>query len=179
MNMHVRNSGTADALHSDGPAADRADKMALYGGLIGDWEMDCGLPPGRRRDPQGPGRNPFRLGPAGPRHPGRLAFSRSRPGRPRRSVEKPMYGTTLRVYDPGIDAWHILWSDPVRQFYTRQIGRARDSDIVQPARMTPATLCAGASPRSRPIRSAGLGERSRDDGKTWHLQADFRARRKS
>jgi hypothetical protein len=23
------------------------------------------------------------------------------------------------------------------------------------------------------------GERSRDDGKTWHLQADFRARRKS
>ena len=41
------------------------------------------------------------------------------------------YGTTLRVYDPGIDAWHILWSDPVRQFYTRQIGRARGSDIVQ------------------------------------------------
>jgi hypothetical protein len=41
------------------------------------------------------------------------------------------YGTTLRVYDPGIDAWHILWSDPVRQFYSRQIGRARDHDIVQ------------------------------------------------
>ena len=41
------------------------------------------------------------------------------------------YGTTLRVYDPGIDAWHILWSDPLRQFYTRQIGRARGSDIVQ------------------------------------------------
>jgi len=24
------------------------------------------------------------------------------------------YGTTLRVYDPGLDAWHILWSDPVK-----------------------------------------------------------------
>ena len=41
------------------------------------------------------------------------------------------YGTTLRVYDPGLDAWHILWSDPVKQYYTRQIGRARGHDIVQ------------------------------------------------
>ncbi|TIL41051.1 MAG: hypothetical protein E5Y87_03330, partial [Mesorhizobium sp.] len=27
------------------------------------------------------------------------------------------YGTTLRVYDPGIDAWHIFWSDPRTQYY--------------------------------------------------------------
>ena len=41
------------------------------------------------------------------------------------------YGTTLRVYDPALDAWHILWSDPLKQYYTRQIGRARGKDIVQ------------------------------------------------
>src|SRR5262249_31217043 len=41
------------------------------------------------------------------------------------------YGTTLRVYDPGLDAWHILWSDPLRQLYRRQLGRARGKDIVQ------------------------------------------------
>jgi len=41
------------------------------------------------------------------------------------------YGTTLRVYDPRIDAWHIHWSDPLRQFYGRQIGRAHGPDIVQ------------------------------------------------
>jgi hypothetical protein len=35
------------------------------------------------------------------------------------------------IYDPGIDAWHILWSDPLRQVYTRQIGRKRGKDIVQ------------------------------------------------
>src|ERR1700730_7322176 len=29
-----------DALHSSGQAPDRADKMGLYGWLIGDWEMD-------------------------------------------------------------------------------------------------------------------------------------------
>ena len=41
------------------------------------------------------------------------------------------FGTTLRVYDPGLDAWHILWSDPLKQYYTRQVGRARGKDIVQ------------------------------------------------
>jgi hypothetical protein len=32
---------------------------------------------------------------------------------------------------PSLSAWHILWSDPLRQFYTRQVGRARGTDIVQ------------------------------------------------
>ncbi len=35
------------------------------------------------------------------------------------------YGSTFRIYDPGIDAWHIFWLDPVKQFYSRMIGRAR------------------------------------------------------
>ncbi|WP_189394075.1 MULTISPECIES: hypothetical protein [unclassified Mesorhizobium] len=35
-----------------------------------------------------------------------------------------MYGTTLRVFDPGIGGWHIIWSDPLNQDYARQIGRA-------------------------------------------------------
>src|SRR4029450_351806 len=41
------------------------------------------------------------------------------------------HGTTLRIYDPGLEAWHILWSDPLRQFYSRQLGRAQGNDIVQ------------------------------------------------
>jgi len=65
------------------------------------------------------------------------------------------YGTTLRVYDPGIDAWHILWSDPLKQLYRRQIGRARGQDIVQEGRTTQAPRSVGASPTSRPTRSAG------------------------
>ena len=42
-----------------------------------------------------------------------------------------MYGTTLRIFDPGIDGWHIIWSDPLNQDYSRQIGRAEGKDIVQ------------------------------------------------
>ena len=42
-----------------------------------------------------------------------------------------MYGTTLRIFDPGIGGWHIIWSDPLNQDYSRQIGRAEGKDIVQ------------------------------------------------
>lgn len=41
------------------------------------------------------------------------------------------YGTTLRIYDPEMDAWHILWNEPVRQYYTHMIGRPEGADIVQ------------------------------------------------
>jgi hypothetical protein len=41
------------------------------------------------------------------------------------------HGTTLRIYDPAIDAWHVVRSDSLRQFYNRQMGRAQGRDIVQ------------------------------------------------
>lgn len=33
-------SSFEDALHSDGPAPDRTERMALYAFLIGDWDTD-------------------------------------------------------------------------------------------------------------------------------------------
>ncbi len=41
------------------------------------------------------------------------------------------YGTTLRVYDPDIDAWRIQWTDPVTQNFLQMIGRAEGDEIVQ------------------------------------------------
>ena len=51
--------------------------------------------------------------------------------RPRRPAPSTMYGTTLRIFDPGIDGWHVIWCDPLNQDYSRQIGRAAGKDIVQ------------------------------------------------
>ena len=107
-----------EALSSAAAAADRADKMKLYGWLIGRWTMDATV----YRDD-------------GTRHqgPGEIHFAWVLEGRAIQDVwilPGVFYGTTLRIYDPGIDAWHILWSDPMRQVYTRQIGRAQGDDIV-------------------------------------------------
>ena len=154
-----------DALHTTGPAPDRVDKMKLYGWLIGRWTMDAIV----HRDD-------------GTQHQdvGEIHFGWVLEGRAIQDVwilPGVFYGTTLRVYDPGLDAWHILWSDPLRQFYTRQIGRAQGDDIVQEG-----TNEAGEAVRwsfTKITRDAfrWIGERSPDGGKTWQLQAEYFARR--
>jgi hypothetical protein len=154
-----------DALVNDGPAADRADKMKLYGWLIGSWTMDATvhLDDGSRH--QGAGE---------------IYFGWALQGRAIQDVwilPGVFYGTTLRIYDPSIDAWHILWSDPVRQVYTRQIGRARDNDIVQLGRNDAGEAVRWSFTDITPVSFRWTGERSRDDGKTWQLQAEFLARR--
>ena len=152
------------ALHAGGPAADRADKMVLYGWLIGDWEMDAVV----HADD-------------GTEHTakGEIHFGWVLEGRAIQDVwilPGFFVGTTLRVYDPGIDAWHILWSDPLKQYYTRQLGRARGRDIVQEGKLGDATI-RWSFTEIAPDSFRWLGERSLNGGATWQLQADFRARR--
>jgi hypothetical protein len=154
-----------DALHSAGPAADRADKMKLYGWLTGSWAMDATM----HRDD-------------GSRHQGfgEIHFGWVLEGRAIQDVwilPGVFYGTTLRIYDPGIDAWHILWSDPVRQLYTRQIGRARGADIVQDGSNDAGEKLRWSFTDIAPDSFHWSGERSRDGSATWQLQAEFFARR--
>jgi hypothetical protein len=154
-----------EALASDGPAADRAEKMQLYGWLIGRWTMDATvyLDDGNRHQGNG-----------------EIYFGWALAGRAIQDVwilPGVFYGTTLRVYDPNIDAWHILWSDPVRQFYTRQIGRAQGADIVQIGKNDAGDAVRWSFRDIKPDSFRWLGERSRDDGRNWQLQAEFLAQR--
>jgi hypothetical protein len=154
-----------DALCSDGPAADRADKLGLYGWLIGDWDMDAVV----HADD-------------GTTHTGRgeIHFAWALEGRAIQDVwilPGFFYGSTLRVYDPKLDAWHILWSDPLKQLYTRQIGRARGADIVQEGTADGGAMLRWSFTEITPDAFRWRGERSLDGGANWHLQAEFRARR--
>ncbi|WP_235911989.1 hypothetical protein [Mesorhizobium xinjiangense] len=118
-------------LHYAGPAPDLAEKLALYGRFIGDWTMDV-----LAYDTDGSTREA-----TGSIHFGWVLQGRAiqdiwripgyRPGQPDDTAQSYMFGTTLRVFDPALDAWHIIWADPVRQFYSTQIGRAAGRDIVQ------------------------------------------------
>jgi catechol 2,3-dioxygenase-like lactoylglutathione lyase family enzyme len=154
-----------EVLHTDRPAPDRADKMGLYGWLIGSWEMDTLVHADDGTTQRGHGE---------------IHFGWVLEGRAIQDVwilPGVFYGTTLRVYDPGLDAWHILWSDPLRQFYTRQIGHARGTDIVQEGRNDAGEATRWSFTEITPDSFRWRGERSRDDGATWHLQAEFFARR--
>lgn len=88
-----------------------------------------------------------------------------------------MYGTTLRLWDPTIQAWRITWRNPAGDHHEDQIGRRIDQDIVQ----------LGVRPNGTPTRWSftditqdsfhWLGESLSADGKTWKLEGEFRAKR--
>ncbi|WP_287185629.1 hypothetical protein [Mesorhizobium sp.] len=112
------------ALGSEGPPADRAKDMNLYGWLIGSWEMDTVH---------------YRDDGTIQKWDGECHFGWVLEGRaiqdvwirPKRPAPSTMYGTTLRIFDPGIDGWHIIWNDPLNRDHSRQIGRAEGKEIVQ------------------------------------------------
>jgi hypothetical protein len=112
------------ALGSEGPPADRAKDMDLYGWLIGSWEMDSV----HYRDDGTIEKSD------GECHFGWVLEGRAIQDvwiRPKRPAPSTMYGTTLRIFDPQIDGWRILWNDPLNQDHARQIGRPEGKDIVQ------------------------------------------------
>lgn len=163
--MVLSSSGFVNALVSAGPAADRADSMALYGRFIGDWIFDALV----HKDD-------------GTEHRGRgeIHFAWALDGRAIQDVwilPGLFYGTTLRVYDPGLDAWHILWNDPLKQLYTRQTGRAQGADIVQVGAADNGVALRWSFSEITADSFRWRGERSPDRGGSWILQADFRARR--
>jgi len=153
------------ALRSAGPAADRAGKMDLYAFLVGGWLFDATI----SKDD-------------GSRHKGhgQIQAIWALDGRAIQDVwilPGFFYGTTLRVYDPALDAWHILWNDPLKQYYTRQIGRARGRDIVQDGKLDNGTLVRWSFLDMTPNSFRWLGERSFDNGASWAFQLEMLAKR--
>jgi len=88
-----------------------------------------------------------------------------------------MFGTTLRIWDPAIQAWRIRWINPVTGHEERQTGTKIGADIVQ----------VGARPDGMATRWRfteittdsfhWLGEALEADGISWKLEGEFRARR--
>jgi hypothetical protein len=172
--------GFPDVLHAAQAPADRAGKMGLYGWLVGSWDMDVTAfePGGAKHEGRGEihagwvleGRAIQDVWMIPPR-----AMRQNNP--PPMPVTGNWYGTTLRIYDPGIDAWHIVWSDPATQFYAQQIGRADGRDIVQEGRHASGALLRWRFTDIAANSFRWRGEHSADDGANWQLQVDIFARR--
>jgi hypothetical protein len=168
-----------DVLHASGPAPDRAKKLELYAFLVGRWDTEIVTHEQTGATHRGQGEI----------HAGWVLEGRAiqdvwliprradrRPDSPPLPVAGNWYGSTLRVYDPSIDAWHIIWSDPANQFFTRQIGRARGADIVQEGKHESGMSMRWSFTEIQPNSFHWLGE-AQPDGKDWWLQVEVMARR--
>jgi hypothetical protein len=169
-------SAFLDALGAAGPAADRAGKMDLYGQFVGSWTLDVtqfaddGTP--RRR------RGEWHFGWA---LEGRaiqdvwIVPPRGEWRRGDAAANVNSYGTTLRIYDPDIDAWRIQWSDPVTRNFLDMIGRAEGGDIVQLGTRPDGHLIRWSFSEISESWFRWRGEISVDDSASWRLNVDFTA----
>ena len=172
-------SAFLNALGADGPSADRAGKMDLYGRFVGSWDLDV-----RQFSEDGSER----------RRAGEWHFGWALEGRaiqdvwivpPRGELRQGdatakinSYGTTLRIYDPDIDAWRIQWSDPVARSFLQMIGRAEDRDIVQLGTRPDGQLARWSFADITANSFLWRGEVSADNGATWRVVTEFTARRR-
>jgi len=89
-----------------------------------------------------------------------------------------MYGTTLRVWDPSLQAWRITWVNPVSGGRDELIGRRSGADIVQVGTHADGTPIRWSFTEITPDSFRWIGEALPPDGRTWKLEGEFRARRR-
>jgi hypothetical protein len=87
------------------------------------------------------------------------------------------YGTTLRVWDPSIEAWRITWINPVTGHRAELIGRRSGTDIVQVGTHRDGTPIRWIFSEITPDSFRWTGEALQPDGKTWKLEGEFFAKR--
>ncbi len=154
----------SDALVASGPVAEHRDAMARYGWLVGGrWDLDITW-----------------FGDDGTRQvSGWMVADWVLDGRAVQDVwhaEGLFHGTTLRVYDPAVDAWHIQWTEPQLGLRLHQLGRTDADGIVQDGTLPDGSAIRWSFRDIGPDSFRWRDERS-TDGHTWVLNQEYLARR--
>jgi hypothetical protein len=172
----MKANGFVQALHANGPAR----QSDLYAFLVGDWRMD--VTAHSEKNESFSTRGEIHAGwvlegraiqdvwiiPRAPAADGKVrAFP----------VAGNWYGTTLRTYDPAIDAWRIFWIDPATNSFRQQIGRREDKGIVQLGKTESGALSRWSFVDVERDAFRWRAEVSGDDGATWRRVIDIVATR--
>ncbi len=88
------------------------------------------------------------------------------------------YGTTVRWFDPTERRWRIVWINPVSGAFDRLEAHREGREIVQSGRDADGYLMRWVFTDIRTDSARWYAQRSRDDGATWTLEAEFFLRRR-
>ena len=100
-----------------------------------------------------------------------------RSGNPDRTMN--MFGTTLRSWDPTIQAWRISWTNPLSGHREEQVGRWSGHDIVQLGTRADGTQTRWRFTEITRDSFHWIGEALEAGGETWRLEGEFRAKRRA
>jgi hypothetical protein len=166
----MNRSDVFNLLRATGPDPRYADKLMLYGRLVGVWDMEATYfgRDGTRKNVKGEWYFDWVLGGMGIQDV--LFALRAAPA---------SRGTSLRCYDAKSDIWHITWMQPSGGEFVNLLGRQEGDVIVQDEI---------ASPESQRVRWSfseissdsflWRGEVSIDGGATWFLEQEMHGRRR-
>ncbi len=176
--MIEHNTAMLDALQAGQPNEALASKLQLYGQFVGSWQLDIDSyqQDGSVRNSEGEWHFAWVLEGRAIQDvwifPARRLWERANAGEP-----SHQYGSTFRWYEPAIDAWHITWFEPTRPLELHQIGRLAGDEIVQIGEVQSGLLSRWRFVEITEQSFRWLGERSRDEGSTWTLIMEMRARK--
>jgi hypothetical protein len=164
-------------LAASGRAPEIPEGMDVYGWLIGSWELDLvGYDDDSRV-----------IHSTGEAHFAWVLEGRAvqdvfiNPRRTERGPDSPMFanwfGTTIRIYDPTINAWRAHWFNPHDGIRAELIGRRHRNQIIQEGNFPDGTPIRWTFSEITDDSFRWRGERLESDKKSWRLQVEFRARR--
>ncbi len=155
-----------EALQAEHPYPEYADKLTLFGRLVGSWGIE-----GRFLDEQG---NVIRES-TGEWHFGWVLEGRviqdvliSPPRQGRQPGEKSKaYDTAIRVYDPRIDGWRVTAFAPIYGASINLIARGHHDEIWLEGRSPDNNLLRWTFSEFSDERVRWQGFVSKDEGLTW------------
>jgi hypothetical protein len=163
---------TIKGLPADGPDPDLKEKMMLFGQFIGDW----GIVEARYTQVDG----------AEVKMKGEVHFGWILDGKAiqdvwmghREGTEKMvLFGTTIRFYDPRIDAWRSTWISPLKGLVRAFIARKVNDEIVLEEKTTEGYPEKWIFSEITPTSFRWRSEETHDNGKSWLLTEEMQIRR--
>lgn len=175
---HTTSANFHRVLYASGRSSEIPESADAYGWLVGSWELQVLHYRGIDLSAQNvKGEAHFNWVLEGRAIQDVWIMPRSSDRKPDGDRKNNMYGTTLRVWDPAIQAWRIRWINPVTGHEESQTGRKLGNEIVQVGARSDGTPTRWRFTEITPDSFRWLGEALEPDGKSWKLEGEFLARR--
>ncbi len=159
-------------LGADGPFPELKEKLALFGQFVGDWQ----IVEDRYLNDDGTW-----IKSRGELHVNWILEGRALQDTFMTYDEKTQRlipdGTTLRYYDPKINAWHVVWFSPMQGAITTLVGRKVGDGIVLERTTDEGYLVKWIFSDIASSSFRWHSEESRDNGKTWKIREEMQIRR--